>query len=102
MLALIALALCGVSLVLNTGFVDAVFLFLLMGIVPGTNLVLPAWSMFSLAAIISVAALTWLRRQPLYIGSRSRQERTARALARRRVHKASKSRTRRRAKTATA
>lgn len=71
-----------ISLASNTHLIDALFLFLLMGLLPGTTFVLPPWIMMVAVVLMAVAAVSWLLRQPLYIGSLAAQEKTARQLAR--------------------
>lgn len=83
----IALAVAGLWLLLKTGIIDAVFLFVFLGMIPGTNYALPAWLVFTTTLIGSVLLINWLRHQPLFIGDLARQEKTARQLARKRVTK---------------
>lgn len=83
---IIALAIISIVVVITSPAVfGAVLLFLFLGIIPGTNIVIPFWVMLPVCLLIAVAALQWLILQPLYIGSIPAQEQTARQLARQRI-----------------
>lgn len=58
-----------------------------LGMIPWTNLSIPPVIMMIFYPIAIVAAVFWLAHQPLYIGSKEKQEKTARAVARKRVAK---------------
>lgn len=74
-------------LLLKTDFIDSLILLVLLGLIPGTNLMIPTWLMSIIAIVTAIFLLGWLRSQPLYIGNLAEQERTARKLARIRVAK---------------
>lgn len=65
----------------------ALFELVFLGLIPGTNLSIPPVVMMILYPLAILAAIYWLAHQPLYIGSQEKQEKTARAVARKRVAK---------------
>lgn len=86
-LLLVAAFVGGFWLLLEGSVVDAIIMFIFLGIIPGTNLALPTWLMFLFAVAGSISLLGWIRAQPFFIGNLAEQERTARQLARQRVMK---------------
>ena len=84
-------------LVLKLDVLGGVFALVFLGMIPGTNLSIPPAVMMIAYPLIIIATVNWLTHQPLYIGSQEKQEKTARAIARKRVaKKAAATRTRRR------
>lgn len=65
----------------------AVFALVFLGMIPGTNFSIPPVVMMIGYPLAIIAAVSWLAHQPLYIGSQEKQEKTARAMARKRVAK---------------
>lgn len=61
------------------------FALLFLGIVPGTDVIIPFWAAFIGFIIGSMILIGWLLSQPLYIGSIAAQQQTARQIARKRV-----------------
>lgn len=59
--------------------------FMFLGIIPGTDVIIPFWVAFLSFIIGSMLLIGWLLTQPLYIGSIAAQEQTAREIARKRV-----------------
>lgn len=76
-----------VILAIKLDFFGALFALVFLGAIPGTNFSIPPAIMMIAYPLAIIAALTWLARQPLYIGSQEKQEKTARAVARKRVAK---------------
>jgi hypothetical protein len=66
---------------------DVLFSFVFLGLIPGTTLSIPPVLMMLLYPIAVLLAIRWLARQPMYFGSKAKQEQTARALARKRITK---------------
>lgn len=60
---------------------------LFLGIVPATNIQIPAWLMIVIYSAIGTLLILWLSTQPLYIGGLAKQEQTARQIARKKVAK---------------
>jgi uncharacterized membrane protein len=86
-----------IVLVLQFDLLGVLFALVFLGMIPGTDLSIPPWVMMIGYPLAIVAAIFWLVHQPLYIGSREKQEKTARAVARKRVaKKASKAAAKRR------
>ena len=63
----------------------AIVSLLFLGIVPGTNIVIPFWAMAIFYIISCFALFEYIGRQPLYIGDMKHQEKVARQLAREKV-----------------
>lgn len=66
---------------------DGLFALIFLGMVPGTDMSIPPTVMMLVYPVAIVGAVYWLARQPLYVGSRESQQKTARAVARKRVAK---------------
>lgn len=74
-----------VVLALNFDLFGALFALVFLGMIPGTSLSIPPVFMMIAYPVAIIAAIFWLAHQPLYIGSHDKQEKTARAVARKRV-----------------
>lgn len=86
-----------VIIVLKVDLLGALFALIFLGMIPGTSLSVPPALMMIAYPIAIISVIFWLARQPLYIGSQEKQEKTARAVARKRVaKKTATARTRRR------
>ena len=59
--------------------------FLFIGIIPGTAISLPFWEMTLLFLATALICLGWLNRQPLFIGDKVHQQKTAKLAARKKV-----------------
>jgi len=70
---------------IQPGVSNAIFALIFLGMIPGTNVSIPSWAMLLMSAIGIILAIRWITNQPLFIGSRIHQERTARQLARKKV-----------------
>lgn len=66
---------------------DGLFALIFLGMIPGTDMSIPPTIMMLVYPAAILAAIYWLARQPLYIGSQEKQQKTARAVARKRVAK---------------
>ena len=66
---------------------DSLFALVFLGMIPGTDMSISPTVMMLLYPAAIFAAIYWLARQPLYIGSQEKQQKTARAVARKRVAK---------------
>ncbi len=73
--------------IVQLNLLGAIFALLFLGLVPGTDFSIPPAVMMVLYPIAILGAIYWLAHQPLYIGSQQKQEKTARAVARKRVAK---------------
>lgn len=83
--AIVVFALC--ALLLNPGLLSAIFVFLFLGIVPGTDITLPWWVMI-LAFLIALAfGIRWLLDQPVYQPVATNKDLALRRTARKRVLK---------------
>ncbi len=89
---IIGVSLIVISLMFAGGdLFNSLFLFIFLGVIPGTDTRVPSWAMITLAVLSSALIIRWITNQPMYIGNLVEQERTARQLARKRVaHKISK------------
>jgi hypothetical protein len=76
-----------VLLIVRPEILGSIFALIFLGLIPGTDWSIPSLVMFPIYAVVAIITLYWLIRQPLYIGNMSRQEKTARALARKKVLK---------------
>lgn len=76
-----------VVLALKLDVLGGLFALVFLGMIPGTDLSIPPAVMMIGYPIAIIAAVFWLAHQPLYVGSREKQEKTARAVARKRVAK---------------
>jgi len=76
-----------IALALKLDVLGALFALVFLGMIPGTDLSIPPALMMIGYPLAIVAAVFWLANQPLYIGSKEKQEKTARAVARKRVAK---------------
>jgi hypothetical protein len=74
-------------IVTQTSLMTDLFLLLVIGMVPGTEIRVPAWVMMGLYPLIAVTAVYWLSKQPMYIGNSKHNEAVARKIARRKVAK---------------
>lgn len=86
--------------VVQLNLLGALFALIFLGMIPGTDLSIPPLVMMLTYPIAIVGAIYWLAHQPLYIGSQEKQEKTARAVARKRVAKKTSRKTAARRKTA--
>ncbi len=74
-------------LLLNPSFLSTIFVFLFLGIVPGTDITLPWWVMI-LAFLVALAfGIRWLLDQPVYQPVATNKDRALRHAARKRVLK---------------
>ena len=73
--------------VVKLNIFSILFALVFLGMIPGTDLSIPPVVMMLLYPLAIIAAIYWLAHQPLYIGSKEKQEKTARAVARKRVAK---------------
>lgn len=76
-----------ITLALKFDLLGVLFALVFLGMIPGTNLSIPPAIMMIGYPLAIVAAIFWLAHQPLYIGSKEKQDKTARAVARKRVAK---------------
>lgn len=76
-----------IVLAIKLDVLGALFALAFLGIIPGTDLSIPPAVMMIGYPLAIIGAIFWLAHQPLYIGSREKQEKTARAVARKRVAK---------------
>lgn len=81
----------GLVITTQTSLMTDIFLLLVMGIVPGTNLHAPAFLMLIGYPLIAIAAIYWLVKQPMFIGNKQHNEKLARQIARKKVMKISRS-----------
>lgn len=89
-ICLVAL-LATIWLAMETALFNWLTVFIFLGVIPGTDIVIPAWLTIIIAIVLSICLIAWLKSQPLYIGDMNHQEKTARQLARARVaHKTAK------------
>jgi len=86
-IAQVATLVAFVILALQFDLFGALFALVFLGLIPGTNLSIPPALMMIAYPIAIIAVVFWLAHQPLYIGSQEKQEKTARAVARKRVAK---------------
>lgn len=61
---------------------DALLAFVFLGIIPGTDMAMPFWAMGLLIIATALVAISWLGRQPMYIGDRAYQQKQAKSEAR--------------------
>lgn len=76
-----------ILLIVRPEILGSVFALIFLGLIPGTDWSIPSLVMFLVYAVVAVLVIRWLVRQPLYIGNMSKQEKTARAIARKKVLK---------------
>lgn len=76
-----------VVIAVKLDFLGALFALVFLGAIPGTDFSIPPAIMMIAYPLAIIVVLIWLARQPLYIGSQEKQEKTARAVARKRVAK---------------
>lgn len=76
-----------ITIIIQPWLLGDIVAFLFLGVIPGTDLVLPYWAMILIAAITGAALIGWLSRQQLYIGDVAHQDQTARRVARKKVMK---------------
>ena len=62
--AIVSLLVC-----VKTPLLAMVFALLIMGIIPGTGAVVPAWIMLLIYPLVFVGAIIWLTRQSLLVGA---------------------------------
>ena len=64
---------CGVAVGLviltKTPLVFTVFAFLVLGMIPGTMLTIPAWVLLTVYPLVFIGTVYWLSTQPLLIGA---------------------------------
>ena len=77
--------LCLIILLVRPEILGGLFAFIFLGLIPGTQLSLPFWAMLIVYAIGAILVIRWLISQPLYVGNLAKQEKTARAIARKKV-----------------
>lgn len=85
--------LCLIILLVRPEILGALFAFIFLGLIPGTQLSLPFWAMLIIYALGAILVIRWLISQPLYVGNLAKQEQTARAIARKKVTAKKKSTT---------
>ena len=76
-----------ILLIVRPEILGSIFALIFLGLIPGTNLSIPSLVMFLVYGIVAVLVIRWLVRQPMYIGNMSKQEQTARSIARKKVLK---------------
>lgn len=91
-LSMVFLAVC---LAITTSLPTLLFTLFIMGMLPGTQLTVPAWVVLTVYPLIMLLAIRWLSRQPLFSGNARRDDATARTLARKRVASKTSQKTRR-------
>lgn len=72
-------------LIVRPEILGSIFALIFLGLIPGTALSIPSFIMFLIYAGVAALVIRWLVRQPMYVGNMSRQEKTARAIARKKV-----------------
>ena len=77
--------LCLIILLVRPEILGALFAFIFLGLIPGTQLSLPFWAMLIIYAVGAILVIRWLISQPLYVGNLAKQEKTARAIARKKA-----------------
>lgn len=86
LLKLIAIIILAI-IALRFNVVDSIFALIFLGMIPGTDMSISPVIMMLVYPVAIIGAIYWLTRQPLYIGSQEKQQKTARAVARKRVAK---------------
>ena len=61
----------------KTPLLSSIISLLLLGMIPGTNLVIPAWAILIVYPSLFVLVLFWLRRQSLFIGEEKKPAKQA-------------------------
>ena len=74
-----------ILILVQPAVINALVSFFFLGIVPATDIILPFWVMGVFYIVSSIALVTYLTYQPLYIGDMKHQEKVARQLARKKV-----------------
>lgn len=97
-LAVAILVIC----IIKLNIFGALFALVFLGMIPGTDMSIPPLVMMLFYPVAIIGAVYWLAHQPLYIGSQQKQEKTARAVARKRVAKKTTRKTAAKRKTARA
>lgn len=72
-------------LLVRPEILGALFALVFIGMIPGTNASVPSLVMFIAYALMAIFVILWLARQPMYIGNKTKQEKIARSLARKKV-----------------
>lgn len=72
-------------LLIRPDILGVIFALVFLGMIPGTTLSLPFWLMLIVYVLGALIIVRWLAQQPMYVGNMSRQEKTARAIARKKV-----------------
>lgn len=62
----------GLLVLSETPLMNVFFAFFILGAIPGTDLIIPAWVIFTLYPLIFLVMLYWLFTQPLFIGEPAR------------------------------
>lgn len=52
----------------QTQLLSIAFTFLVLGILPGTDFIVPSWAILITYPLLFIASLAWLNTQPLFIG----------------------------------
>nr|ALS89055.1 ABC transporter transmembrane region protein [uncultured bacterium] len=86
-LALVAIVV--LALVIKPELISALFVFVFLGVIPGTQMTVPAWLSLVAFAAVFVLAIRWLLDTPVYRPAMNSQDKTRRHAARRRVLKQS-------------
>lgn len=76
-----------VTILLQPAVLTPIISFFFLGIIPGTTIIIPFWTMGLFYILLALALVTYLTYQPLYIGDMKHQEKVARQLARQKVMK---------------
>lgn len=72
-------------LIVRPEILGSIFALVFLGLIPGTDFSIPSIVMFPIYAVVAILVIYWLVRQPMYVGNMSRQEKTARSIARKKV-----------------
>lgn len=59
-------------LITQTSLVSTLFALFVLGVLPGTQFVIPAWIILIVYPCLFVTGIVWLRTQPLFIGEKAR------------------------------
>lgn len=68
----------------KTPLISSLLSLLVLGIVPGTDLVIPAWIILTLYPVLGVLGIHWLRTQSLFIGERTKPVQPTKAVVKKR------------------
>jgi hypothetical protein len=76
-----------IALLNLSAITTALFNFVFLGAIPGTQTNVPFWVMLPSMVFLGFVVVRWITHQPMYIGNLAEQEKLARQLARKRVAK---------------